>query len=78
MMKHYLDPAARKAVGTCPWSDCDCARAPSCILSAPESCVHLIQNRIDRCEHCVKLNGPCENTYLCFRDARDIQKRRHR
>ena len=23
-----------------------------------------------------RLDRPCENTYLCFRDARDIQKRR--
>ena len=70
MRKHRKDPAAVKAEGKCPWSDGQpCRTAKSCVMSAPESCVHLIQNRVGTCELCRKVNGPCGGTYLCFRDV---------
>ena len=77
MKKHYKDPAAVKANGICPWSGCACRRAPTCIMSAPESCIHLVQNRVSTCELCKKANGPCEGTYLCFRDVRDAEVRKY-
>ena len=77
MRKHYVDAGVLKADGKCPWSGCECARAPLCIMSAAESCAHLVQNRVSTCNLCKKVNGPCEGTYLCFRDARDAERKQH-